>query len=65
MCAILIQYAWSPQSGRQAIHFAATYGQTEMLTSLIDNFGVDPQEKAEVLQDVFVFGDVASRIRTI
>ena len=32
----------------QAIHHAASCGHAELVTSLIDHFGVDPQVKAEV-----------------
>lgn len=36
------------QSGMQAIHYAAVYGQVEVLTSLIDHFEVDPTENSPV-----------------
>ena len=32
----------------QAIHHAAISGYAEIMTSLIDHFGVDPQAKADV-----------------
>ena len=32
----------------QAIHHAASCGHAELVTSLIDHFGMDPQVKAEV-----------------
>ncbi len=42
---------WSTQLsqvGMQAIHHAAIGGHVELVVSLIEQFGVDPQEKAEV-----------------
>ncbi len=36
------------QVGMQAIHQAALGGHVELVVSLIEQFGVDPQEKAEV-----------------
>lgn len=43
------------QDGAQAIHSAATAGEIEMLTMLIENFGVDPQERAHVCNKGTVF----------
>ena len=36
------------QLGMQPIHYAAANGHAELLILLIEKFGVDPQEKAEV-----------------
>ena len=36
------------QDGAQAVHSAATAGEIEILTMLIEHFGVDPQERAHV-----------------
>lgn len=33
----------------QPIHYAAANGHAELLILLIEKFGVDPQEKAEVV----------------
>ncbi len=32
----------------QAIHSAACFGQPEVIVELIENLGVDPEEKADV-----------------
>ena len=36
------------QLGVQAIHFAATEGHTQLIETLIDDFGVKPTEKDDV-----------------
>ena len=46
MCVLCIQ------DGMQAIHCAAKEGYIELLTILIDYFGVDPQERANVCTGV-------------
>ena len=39
---------WSLQSGMQPIHYAASNGCAEVLTTLIDHFEVDPAECSSV-----------------
>ena len=39
---------FTSQLGMQPIHYAAANGRAELLILLIDKFGVDPHEKADV-----------------
>ena len=36
------------QDGWQPIHIAVVNGQVEVIKTLVDNFGVDPNSEAEV-----------------
>lgn len=54
------------QDGMQAIHIAAAYSHAELLTLLIDHFGVDPQEKkAGVRTQITVVGETSHLINVV
>lgn len=44
-------YEWL-QSGMQVIHWAVANGHAELVISLIDHFGVDPQEMDTVVRAI-------------
>ena len=45
-CCVVLTLC-SIQDGMQAIHLAADKGHPELMISLIDKFGIQPQEKAD------------------
>lgn len=48
MCTLYDYMYIITQGGVQAIHNAATHGHIGLLSVLVEKYGVDPQEKADV-----------------
>ena len=43
------------QVGMQPIHSAASHGQIDVISVLVEKYGVDPQEKADVCMRIHMY----------
>ena len=53
------------QDGELPIHYAANYGQTEMVELLVDEYGIDPAVKSDVCNNELYANNLCSSCNQI